>query len=187
MKYIVTILLLLFSISGRSQVDYNILNKELSSLYKKGIDTVIVYGSRCSECNGSTISKYYLAYDSVDNPFCKLIVIYNEDFDSRITFDTAYSCDECGIILRYVNENHSKLLNQLNGIDYLLNKKTVINGITCFGQTIDVGNCYFFGVCTKDNLLYFTLNKNENINNLFLTGHICWSFFSLMKNEWPTD
>lgn len=159
--------------------EFALLRKELKSFSKD--DTVVVFGTICSDCNGFSQQIYYLS----SAKGTKMYIANYESNEAVKIYDTTFQCRECPAIVSYAKNNYNLISEQFSGAMNLLFNKFVTDKGT-FGYAMSGrGRCYFIGLYSKNNLNYTFFNNGTNINLCFVEGNQMWTFFSFLKNQWP--
>jgi hypothetical protein len=161
------------------EADFALLRKELKS-FAKG-DSVVVFGTFCSECNGASQQIYYLS--SIKGN--KMYIANYESNEAVKIYDTTFQCIECPAIVSYAKSNYKLISEQFSRAMYLLSYKIVKGQKTSVTPMDSRGRCYFIGLYCENNLDYTFFYKNTNINLCFVEGNQMWTIFSLLKNQWP--
>lgn len=159
--------------------EFALLRKELKS-FAKG-DTVVVFGTICSDCNGFSQQIYYLS----SAKGTKMYIANYESNEAVKIYDTTFQCPECFAIVSYAKSNYKLISEQFSRAIYLLSNKVVKGQKTSVTRVSNSGLCYFIGLYSENDLDYTFFNKGTNINFCFVEGNQMWTFFSFLKNQWP--
>lgn len=171
--------------NASAQNDFDLIEKEITRLGENHIDNIVVYGSKCVECDGESYGKYYFCYDSSNEIKSRYIVILNAYGDSSIKIqDSVFLCKDCAPVLAHTKSHYLAIGNQLDSVLYIMTPKEKVGKRTYFTMWPVKGPSYFYGIYAQRKF-YYTYYYRQYINALFNEGYESWVFFSLLKNQWP--
>ncbi len=159
--------------------EFALLRKELKS-FAKG-DTVVVFGTFCSHCNGASQQIYYLS----STKGTKMYIANYESNEAVKIYDTTFRSPEGPAIVSYAKSNYKLISEQFSRALFLLSKKVVTDKGTSITPVDSRGRCYFIGLYSENDLDYIFFSKGTNINRCFVEGNQMWTLFSLLINQWP--
>lgn len=167
------------SLSVKAQGDFKLLKKELANFDRN--DTVVVFGTFCGSCSGFSQNVYYLS-KAVQS---KMIIINYEFGKSKKVFDSTFSCSDCTIVVDFAKNNYESVSHQFDSSLYLFMHQRIAGRDTLYSVLSHQGQCYFLGVYSKNDFIYTFFRMGQNINRCFVEGNYLWTYFSLLRNQWP--
>lgn len=183
-KNVLILIFACFSVVVKASTHNDVLDQQISLLTKSSIKNIVVFGEKCFDCNKiSTLESYYILYDSLGYPKCKILDISNNNKELKVVFDSTFLSVRNGLVLDYLDKNFETIQYQFINSDSISIEREIVNGDKVITVPTIFGHCYYIYILNnnKNAVAYFP--KTANTNRLFKQGYEYWVLINLLINQ----
>ena len=159
---------------------------EMEILHGENIDTVMVFGNTCGDCNADVPSRLYFLFQEGKDFKCKVLKYIHSGTVSTLAYDSTYMLTSSNVIQKYLRDNYDSITNQFkHSFELLTLIKDVGNGKKRIIMPLDIGPYFHLGLYLRHEYYYFNISTVYDPNLLFEKAFESWVLFNFLKNQFP--